>query len=122
MHYGILVEIKIAVVIVGFKDESYQISEGTTKELVVRKSSPFDFDISFNIYADGLIERDMIFPAGVNTPDTIQIHISIMDDDIALEPNETYSVTLSLIQSNPQIELATRVTSVSIIDDDSEYT
>ena len=104
-----------------FDRAEYQFMEGEPIELVIQNIGQFYSNITFLVYGEGLINATATIEAG--TPDT-NITISALgfdDDSIALETDEVYTVTLSLIQPNPQIVIPTPLASVTIIDNDGEF-
>ena len=85
--------------------------------MVVAKSVPCDFDIYFRVYADGLMDEDVILEA---TEGTAVVSIILPDDEVALEPDEIHLLTLSLVVYDPQVDLGHSLSHLTIIDDDSE--
>ena len=102
-----------------FGVESYTASENSVVELAVLKSAPCDFDIHFRVYTDGLFQREMVFTA---TDSSITVSVEIPDNDVALEPDGTRVVTLSLVVPDPQVDIDSNFATLTILDDDSEYT
>ena len=101
----------------GFEEESYTVTEGGFLEVVVFKSLPCDFDIHYRIRADGVIDKELILKAAENET---MISVTLPDDDVALEPDENHVLMLSLSVPDPQVELGTHISSLTITDDDSK--
>ena len=104
-----------------FNVSSTALVEGESAEVEVRKSGPVAFDIPFRVYAKGLIDENRTFEAGLNTPDSITVSLIITDDDIAIEPDQHYTLTLLLLEHNPQVLLTNDMANLTISDDDSEF-
>ena len=49
------------------------------------------------------------------------VSVTFPDDDVSLEPDEMYILTLSLSVPDPQTELGVNLSNLTIIDDDSEW-
>ncbi|CAI8040262.1 hypothetical protein GBAR_LOCUS22443, partial [Geodia barretti] len=102
---------------IGFEDIEYTVEEGGTLEVVVVKSAPFDSVIEFEV-AGGSFSAVRAFPDGASSPKSISIFFTIPDDVIALEPPETISFTLTVLDPNPQISVDPGTTTVTILDND----
>ena len=105
---------------IGFESIEYTVDEGGTLEVVVVKSAPFDSVIEFEV-AGGNFSAVRAFPDGASSPDSISIFFQIPDDIIALEPVETISFTLTVLERNPQISVDPDTTTVTILDNDGEF-
>ena len=107
---------------IGFSSDIYQISEEEVLELVVVKTGSFDSDISVVVFGEDLVDEIIVFLAGGATTTSITIEIDGFDDDIALQPDRVFEVSLSLVEAQPQVtipdESATAV--VIIVDNDGE--
>lgn len=110
-----------SVIDVGFAMSTYTFVEGTRAEVEVAKSGPFAFDIPFRIYAEGLTDKSMSFDGGPNSPSSISLSFRVSDDDITIEPDEYYTLTLQLLEHNSQVNLTNNLADVIISDDDSEF-
>jgi hypothetical protein len=106
---------------IGFESIEYTVDEGGTLEVVVVKSAPFDSVIEFEV-AGGSFSAVRAFPDGASSPDSISIFFQIPDDIIALEPPETISFTLTVLERNPQISVDPDTTTVTILDNDCPVT
>ncbi|CAI8036397.1 hypothetical protein GBAR_LOCUS20387 [Geodia barretti] len=102
---------------IGFESIEYTVDEGGTLEAVVVKSAPFDSVIEFEV-AGGNFSAVRAFPDGASSPESISIFFQIPDDVIALEPPETISFTLAVLDPNPQISVDPDTTTVTILDND----
>ncbi|CAI8020174.1 hypothetical protein GBAR_LOCUS12070 [Geodia barretti] len=102
---------------IGFESIEYTVEEGGTLEVVVVKSAPFDSVIEFEV-AGGNISATRAFQDGASSPNSISIFFQIPDDIIALEPPETISFTLTVLNPNPQISVDPDTTTVTILDND----
>ena len=49
------------------------------------------------------------------------VSVAFPDDDVSLEPDEMYILSLSLSVSDPQTELGANISNLTITDDDSEW-
>ena len=87
-------------------------------KLIVSKSLPCDFDIHFQVHVDGLIYEERIFQSAENK--TV-IFITLPDDEVALEPDENYVLTLSLLVPDPQVELGSHLSNLTVMDDESKF-
>ena len=105
---------------IGFESIEYTVDEGGTLEVVVVKSAPFDSVIEFEV-AGGNFSAVRAFPDGASSPESISIFFQIPDDVIALEPPETISFTLTVLDPNPQISVDPDTTTVTILDNDGEF-
>ena len=105
---------------IGFESIEYTVEEGGTLEVVVVKSAPFDSVIEFEV-AGGSFSAVRAFPDGASSPNSISIFFAIPDDVIALEPPETISFTLTVLDPNPQISVDPGTTTVTILDNDCEF-
>ena len=85
--------------------------------MAVTKSVPCDFDIHLRVSADRLFDVDWVFGA---SSDTTVVSAIIPDDDVALEPDETYVVTLSLSVSDPHVTLESNLVTLIVKDNDCE--
>lgn len=111
-----------AVVNLGFPSPSYTFMEGERAEVEVNISSPFAFDIPFKLYAERLFNETLSFKASLLKRNTgIIFSFNITDDNIALEPDEHYSLELIPLKYNPQVVLTTSIVGLTIIDDDGEF-
>ena len=108
-----------SVVILRFDQAEYRFIEGETIELVVTKSAPLDSELTFIVSRDELTV-DGTFEAGVNAGNNVTISIESPDDEIALEPDEVFTITLSLLEPNAQIMIPRPFANVTIIDNDGE--
>ena len=102
----------------GFEEESYTVTEGGVLEMVIFKSLPCDFNIHFQVRADGIIDQELVLKSPENET---MISVTLPDDDVALEPDENHMLILSLSVPDPQVELGTHISSLTITDDDSKY-
>ena len=93
--------------------------EGETIELVITKSAPLDTELTFIVSHDEMSENGT-FETGVNAANNVTVSFFSNDDEIALEPNEEFSVKLSLVEPNPHIILYESLANVTIIDNDGE--
>ena len=84
----------------------------------VSKSLRCDFDIHFRVRADGLIYEDRVIQAAANRT---MVSVILPNDEVALEPDENHVLTLSLLVPDPQIELQSYLSTLTITDDDSKY-
>ena len=107
----------VAVVTLGFEYEFYKVIEDGLLEVVVFKSLPCDFDILFRVHAEGIIDEELVLKAAEN--ETI-ISVTLPDDEVALEPDENHMLILSLSVPDPQVELGTHISILTIADDDSK--
>ena len=105
-----------SIVILKFDKTQYQFIEGETIELVVTKYAPLATELTFIVSHDELSVIGT-FAAGANA---ITVSFFSSDDEIALEPDEEFSIELSLVEPNPQIILHKPFANMTIIDDDSE--
>ena len=110
-----------AVVRVGFESATYTFKEGDSGALVVQKSGPISSPITFTAFGTGLVDITKSFDARVGTPDMIMIPVTTVDNDVALEPDLVFIVSLDIIPSNPQIVLDISETVVTIVDNDGRY-
>ena len=112
----------IVVVTIGFDMTDYEVAEGGTLDLMIRKSGPVDSAISFRVFSPGFIDEEWTFAAGVGAPNTITISINLgPGNDIGLEPEVLHVLTLSLVNGDSQIEVSPCQANVTITDDDSEW-
>jgi hypothetical protein len=105
------------VVTLGFDRADYQFTEGEAIELVVQKSAPLGTELPVLVVYDEMTVEGT-FEAGVNATNNITILIMSRDDVIALEPDEVFIVTLTLVQTNPQILIPNPLANVTVTDDD----
>ena len=110
--------LSFSVVTIGFEEDSYAVSEGGVLELVVVKSIPCDFKFHFQVHVYGLLYEERIFEAANSSA---VVSVTFPDDDVSLEPDEMYILTLSLSVPDPQTELGVNLSNLTIIDDDSEW-
>ena len=108
-----------SVVTLGFDRADYQFTEGEAIELVVQKSAPLGTELPVLVVYDEMTVEGT-FEAGVNATNNITISVTSRDDVIALEPDEVFIVTLTLVQTNPQILIPNPLANVTITDDDGE--
>ena len=87
----------------------------------MHKSGPFDSPITFRVFGKEIIDVTKTFDAGVGTPDMIMIPVTTVDNDVALEPDLVFSVSLEMIPPNPQIVLDISETVVTIVDNDGRH-
>ena len=100
----------------------YEVAEGGTLNLVIRKSGPVDSPISFRVFSPGFIGEERTFAAGVGAPNTITISIDLdPGNGIGLEPDVVRVLTLSLVNGDSQIEVSPSQANVTITDVDSEW-
>ena len=100
----------------------YEVAEGGTLNLVIRKSGPVDSAITFRVFSAGFIDEQRTFAAGVGAPNTITISMDVgPDNNIGLEPDVVHVLTLSLVNGDSQIVVSPSQANVTIIDDDSEW-
>ena len=85
-------------------------------KLNVSKSLPCDFDIFFRVHVDKLIYEESILKSSENT--TV-VSVTLPDDEVALEPDENYVLTLSLLVPDPQVELGSHLSNLTVMDDES---
>ena len=85
---------------------------------MVTKSAPLDSELTFIVSHDEL-SVEGTFEAGVNAAN-VTISIELPDDEIALEPDEVFTITLSLVEPNAQIMIPRPFANVTIIDNDGE--
>ena len=107
-----------AVVAVGIERPTYRVTEGDLVFLVVRKSGPIAVPITFRVSGGGLVNDMATFDAGVDVFNVIVIPFNTTDNDIALEPDLVFNVTLEIITPDPRIIVAIRETTVTVGDDD----
>ena len=88
-------------------------------KLSVSKSLPCDFDIHFRVHVDGLIHEEQILRSSDNK--TV-VSVTLPDDEVALEPDENYVLTLSLLVPDPQVELGSHLSNLTVVDDESKLT
>ena len=108
----------VAVVSVGFERAAYRVTEGDLVFLVVQKSGPIAAPITFRVSGGGLVDDMATFDAGVDVFDVIVIPFNTTDNDIALEPERVFNVTLEIITPDPRIAFDIRETMVTVIDND----
>ena len=89
-------------------------------ELVVVKSGPFHSIIEFEV-AGGDFSAVEAFLAGEGGTDRVSIFFNIPDDDIALEPDEEITFTLTNLHPSGQILIDPDITTVTITDGDGEF-
>ena len=99
----------------------YEVLEGDTVDLVVRKSGYIDSAITVRVFSPGLLDEQRTFESGFEAPDNVTISLSAPDDDIGLEPDEVYVVTLSLVTDLGRIVLSPSEANVTIINEDCEW-
>ena len=90
---------------------------------MVQKSGPIAAPITFRVSGGGLVDDMATFDAGVDASDTILIAFNTTDNDIALEPDLVFPVSLEIITPhivsfNPRIAFDIRETMVTVVDDD----
>ena len=90
---------------------------------MVQKSGPIAAPITFRVSGGGLVDDMATFDAGVDASDTIMITFNTTDNDIALEPDLVFPVSLEIITPhivsfNPRIAFDIRETMVTVVDDD----
>ena len=74
---------------------------------------------NIDLSADG-IDTTVIFEAG-STSNSTNVLFNISDDEVALEPLESYDTVLTLLQSTTSVRLGNpSLTRVNILDDDSK--
>ena len=117
LHYNYSLYI---VVILGFQSDAYQFMEGESVEVVVEYVGQIDRSITFRVFSDGLIDETTTIEAGSMSTTFTFVIPGFDDDAIALEPDEVFDVTLSLVEPNPQVEIAVNITTVTITDKDGE--
>ena len=80
-----------------------------------------NYTVFLLVYVDGsdfiFVPRNITFPAG-SISNTFSITIQ---DDVLLEINETFNVTLLTIPSSRPINIANGTTTLVIVDDDRKY-
>ena len=108
------------VVILRFDRANYQFIEGETIEIVIQKSAPLDTELTFIVSHDELTVEGTFEP-GVNAANNVTISIESPDDEIALEPDEVFTVMLALIEPNAQIMIPRPFANVTITDNDGEW-
>ena len=86
-------------------------------KLIVSKSLPCDFDIFFRVHVDKLIYEESILRSSENK--TV-VSIALPDNEVALEPDENYVLTLSLLVPDPQVELGSHLSNLTITDNESK--
>ena len=86
---------------------------------MVTKSAPLDSELTFIVSHDEL-SVEGTFGTGDNATNNVTISIDSPDDEIALEPDEVFTVELSLLEPNSQIMIPKPFANVTIIDDDGE--
>ena len=101
----------------GFEEEPYTVTEGGVLEMSIFKSLPCGFDIHFQVHADGIIDQEFVLKSPENET---MISVTLPDDDVALEPDENHMLILSLSVPDPQVELGTHISILTIADDDSK--
>ena len=82
------------------------------------KSIPCDFNFHFRVHTYRLLYEERIFEAANSSA---VIFVTFPDDNVALELDEMYILSLSLSVSDPQTELGVNLSNLTIIDDDSEW-
>ena len=107
------------VVTLGFFSDTYQFMERDPVVFVVQYLGQIDSNITFGVDSDGLINSVSTVEAGT-TSKNITFNITGFDDDIPLEPDEVFHVTLSLLEPNSRVVITKSVTTVTIADDDGE--
>ena len=86
-------------------------------KLNVSKSLPCDFDIFLRVHVDELIYEESILRSSENT--TV-VSVTLPDDEVALEPDENYVLTLSLLVPDSQVELGSHLSNLTITDNESK--
>ena len=104
-------------VVLGFERESYNVTEGSVLQVIVSKSAPCEFELHFGVHTNGLLHEERIFEANSTTA---LISVAFSDDDIALEPDENYVLTLFLVAPDSQVEFDQQFSNFSIIEDDGK--
>ena len=87
---------------------------------MVQKSGTLDSPINFRVFGAGLVDINDTFGAGVDALDTIMITLNTTDNNVALEPDLVFNVSLEIISPDPQIVLNISETTVTVVDDDSK--
>ena len=77
-----------------------------------------DQSITYQVLSEGLISIVSTIEAGTSSVNISFNITSSINDDIFLEPDEVYNVSLLLIEPNPQVVITNPVTTVTIMDDD----
>ena len=98
---------------------AYSSSEGDLVELVVVKSGPFDSVIEVEV-AGGSFSATRAFPAGESGTDRISIFFDIPDDDVALEPDEEITFTLTNLDPSDQVLIDPNTALLTVADNDGE--
>ena len=88
--------------------------------MVVTKSAPLDTELTFIVSHDEL-SVEGTFEAGIDAANNVTVSFFSSDDEIALEPDEEFSVELFLVEPNPQIMIPKPFANVTITDDDREW-
>ena len=87
---------------------------------MVQKSGTLDSPINFRVFSAGLVDINDTFDAGVDALDTIMITLNTTDNNVALEPDLVFNVSLEIIPPDPQVVLNISKTTVTVVDDDSK--
>ena len=109
-----------AAIVIGFSSAAYVYTEGDTGYVLVQKSGALDSDITFRVFAEGLVNTTGTFEAGSASPNAINITFATSDNEVALEDPKVFSVELEIIPPNPLVELGISEASVTVLDDDGE--
>ena len=87
-------------------------------KLIVSKSLPCNFNIHFQVHVDGLIYEEGLLEF---TKNRTVISVTLPDDEVALESDENYVLTLSLLVPDPQVELGSHLSNLTITDNESKF-
>lgn len=110
-----------SVIIIGFQTDGYTISEGETVGLVVEKVHLFETDIEFEITSGATFIGEGVFSAGgTEAISNISIQFTAPENDITLEDDVIFEMTLSLLTISSLIMETNRVIPVIVQDDDGE--
>ena len=104
-----------------FGNATYHYNEGDIVTIDVRKSGPLDAPMNFRVFGEGLIDTIRAFDAGIDATDSVQITFNTIDNDVALEPNRVFTVSLQIFPSDSQNSLNITETRITVFDDDSKY-
>ena len=92
--------------------------EGDAVEVVVEYVGPLDRDITYRVFSVGLIDEMTTIEAGTISTNITHAIPGFDEDVIALEPDEVFEVELSLVETDPQVDITVPVTTVTITDND----
>jgi hypothetical protein len=106
------------VVALGFRDVGYTIFEGETVGLVVQKQGAFESNIDFEIFSGATFVGGGTFAAGGEELTTRSVPFTAPDDDIALEDDETFEMSVTFLTTSPQFVIMNPLIPVVVQDND----